>query len=156
MAKRRIKDVRGGPLSTFEKVTLMGAKEAVKKTAKLLRDRMVENAGLTDHTLDELEKLGHPFAIRRPQTLHNPNFQIHKQSGRLVDNIEMVKVSDTQYAVGVDEEKVPYIRHVVRGTQFMIARDFITGSFRQIQKKLNKVFAIDVAKAVRGVKITKN
>lgn len=133
-------------LEKFEKVTIKGAKKAVRKTANLLREKMVENASLTDHSLDELEKLGHPYAVRSPQGLHNPDFQLHMQSGKLSDNIEMAEVSDKEYFVGVDEAKVPYIRHVLRGTQFMIARDFITGSLNEIRKKLNEVFA-------RGLKI---
>lgn len=138
-------------LEKFEKVTIAGAKKAVKKTANLLKEKMIENASLTDHRLDELEKLGHPYAVRSPQGLHNPDFQLHKQSGRLVDNIEMVQVSDQEYFVGVDENKVPYIRHVLRGTQFMIARDFITGSLNQIRRKLNEVFVKGLKKVVRSV-----
>jgi len=138
-------------LEKFEKVTIKGAKKAVRKTANLLKEKMIENASLTDHSLDELEKLGHPYAVRSPQGLHSPDFQLHAQSGNLRDNIEMREVSDKEYFVGVDGANVPYIRHVLRGTQFMIARDFITGSINQIRKKLNKVFARDLKVAVQSV-----
>lgn len=140
------------PLGTFEKVTIKGARRAVRKIAEALQERVITNATLADHSLDQLEKLGHPYAVRGTQTLHSPNFQVHAQSGRLSENIVMEKVSDDEYIVGVDDAKVPYVRHVIRGTQFMIPRDFITGSFKEIEKKFSKIFTDGVARAVRSVR----
>ncbi len=117
--------------------------EALKESAELLEDTIRDNAGLTDHKLDALEKLGHPYAVRDPRRIHTPDFQVHKQSGRLADNIEVKKIEGdkTTIFVGVDDTEVPYIRHVIRGTRFMVGRDFITGSFNQVNNKITRIFA---------------
>lgn len=47
-------------------------------------DRMLEEArklsGLTDHSLADLRRMGHPYAKRAPNPPHNP-YLIHKQRG---------------------------------------------------------------------------
>lgn len=128
------------PLEKLEKNILRKMREANKEAAKLLEEQIQENASLTDHKLDALEKLGFPYSIRGTQRLHRPNFQVHKQSGRLVDSIKVKAEGVDRILVGVDDTEVPYVRHVIRGTQFMIARDFITGSFNQIRGEISRIF----------------
>jgi len=118
-------------------------KEGLSDSAKLLENKVRENAGLTDHKLDALEKLGHPYSVRDTQSIHEPDFQVHKQTGRLDASIAVKEVrgqKDTIF-VGVDDDAAPYVRHVIRGTSFMVARDFITGSFNEINDQLTRIFA---------------
>ncbi len=129
------------PLSRLEKKVLKSMKEANKESAKLLEQQIRENASLTDHKLDALEKLGHPYAVRNPQPIHKPDFQVHRQSGNLIDAVAVVAEGAERILVGVDDTKVPYVRHVIRGTKFMVARDFITGSFNEIAEQITSIFA---------------
>lgn len=55
--------------------------EANKLNAKLLKQKARENASLTDHSLRDLARMGHPYAKRAPNPPHPP-WLIHKQTGK--------------------------------------------------------------------------
>ncbi len=117
------------------------AKARMNEAAELLKDKIIENASLTDHTLKQLAAMGHPYSVRDPRNPHNPPYQIHTQTGDLKDNIEVsTSPKGFRISVGVDEDKVFYIPYIINGTRVMIARDFITGSFDEILPEMQKVF----------------
>lgn len=125
---------------------------ALDEAVDRVRTSVEENASLTDHSLDELARLGHPYAVRNPQTIHSPEYQVHQQSGRLRDNIETIKVNQFTYDVGVDPQAVPYLAAVLFGTRTMVARDFIRGSYNDALPDLREIFNKAVTKSVRGAR----
>ena len=117
---------------------------AAKKSRKKLFDRMRQNASLADHTLADLRKMGHPYAKANPQSIHSPDYLVHKQSGTLYDAIEEVEeiVHDggTLIDVGINESKAPHAKNVIFGTSVMVGRDFVTGSFEEVGDDINEVY----------------
>jgi|SRR3970282_1811021 len=113
--------------------------EALKECANALEEKIVENVSLDDHTADELARLGYPYARRAPQSLHSPDYQVHVQSGRLVNAVGQVQINQYAIDVGVDESQAPEVVHVLYGTSKMIARDFITGSYNEVRARLTEI-----------------
>ena len=124
-----------------------GLPEALKKVADVLENKIRENAGLTDHSLKELADLGHPYSKTNPKNIHRPKFKVHSQSGDLQSAIGQKEIGKDKIVVGVDPSKAPHTRHVILGTSRMVARDFITGSFKQVEEQLREI----VNKSVKGI-----
>ncbi len=127
-----------------------GTKAALQEAANKLEEKIIENAGLTDHSLEDLRDLDHPYSTRNPQNIHRPKFKVHAQSGTLVGAIEQREQGKDKIAVGVEESKAPHVRHVILGTSIMVARDFITGSFKEVEKELKDIVSQSFKKAVKG------
>ncbi len=117
------------------------AKVRLKEAAEVLQDKMIENASLVDHTLKDLAAMGHPYSVQNSANPHSPPYMIHTQTGNLKENIELnTSPKGFRVSVGVDEDKVPYIAPLILGTERMIARDFITGSYDEVLPELRKIF----------------
>lgn len=126
-------DIPLGKLQALVKATVV---KSIEEAANLVYAKVVENASLTDHTLDQLAKLGHPYSVRNFKRMHTPNFLVHAQSNRLMDNIKLIKRSETHYVINISKSDVPYIDYVINGTRYMVARDFITGSFNEVKPSI--------------------
>lgn len=124
----------------------------VDEAGKVLEKHIRAQANLTDHSLDELEEMGHPYRIRdggfygvdkdnkwfagikkkaraqREVDLGHDIKFVHKQSGRLLESISR-RVSSSKgmvrAVVGADPAKCEYLEYVVKGTRYMVPRDFI-------------------------------
>lgn len=137
------------PLVGLELRVKKGMFAALKKSSKLLEDRIKKNASETDHTLNDLEKLGHPYSAAHPKALHDPNYLVHRQSGTLLDAISTKIINQFITLVGVDEDVAPYVVHVIFGTKYMIARDFVTESLNEIQNDLRDIIEDELNKNLK-------
>lgn len=137
------------PISKLARRMTKQVRGALKEASTIVVAKVRENASLTDHSLDELEALGHPYAVRAPRNIHRPGFKVHEQSGRLVSNVEVKQKGDLNFAIGVDEAKVPYVPFVIFGTRTLVARDFITGSLNQVKTEITKIVNTAVKKAIK-------
>jgi len=115
-----------------------------REMAEFLLKKIRENASLTDHTLDDLRQLGHPYAKRNPRPPHTPWWLIHRQSGTLVDALEMDNPAPGHYRVGFDENRAPHVPYVLLGTRTMIGRDILNETVRAEAENLRKIFAKDI------------
>ena len=130
--------------------TKRGLPEALKAAADRLEEKISENAGLTDHSLADLAEIGHPYSAANPRNIHRPKFKVHSQSGDLQSAIGQQKKGKDKILVGVDASKAPHVKHVIFGTSRMVARDFITGSFKQVEKELIEIIDKSVDRIVKG------
>lgn len=121
---------------------------SLKEAADILKQQMINNAGLTDHTLKELEKLGHPYSIRNTQSLHTPNTLVHKQSGDLVNSI-VITTENKKIVVGSDEAVAPHVKYVIEGTAYMIPRDFILQSLKDVEGQMTKAVFKRLSERIR-------
>lgn len=129
----------GIPLEGFRLTATKKFQAGLKDAAEHLLTKMKEKAGWLDHTLDELEKLGHPYAIREPHPPHEGDI-VHIQSRRLYNNIKIRQINQYAYDIGVDEAYVPYIRSVIFGTRYMMPRNFITATVNEEKHALQEIF----------------
>ena len=70
---------------------------ALSDASKKVLTKVVESATLEDHSLDELAKLGHPYALRSSSSIHSPSYLVHRQSGRLSDAIQLVQINQYSF-----------------------------------------------------------
>lgn len=107
---------------------------------EFLFEKMRENVSLVCHSLKTLKLLDHPYAKRSPRQIHEPGWLIHTQEGNLLNAVEKTteKLSDGTKirSVGIDKSKAPYVDDIIFGTSTMVARDFITGTFQQVETVL--------------------
>jgi len=111
---------------------------------KILDKKVTENISLTDHSLKDLKILGHPYATkhgRAGKSLHNPNYQVHKQSGKLL-SAKRAFTTKASIAGGrlqasanvlLDETKAAHVLPVIFGTSKMIPRPVLQGSGNQVR-----------------------
>lgn len=116
--------------------------KSMGKVEKLLGKRIKANMRLKDHSLKDLADLGHPYANRDPKSVHEPNYQVHTQSGELLKSFisGTVKVSIKRSVLkggvyaGVDEGKAEHALHIIYGTSKMVPRDFVVNSLLEIKE----------------------
>lgn len=131
-----------------------------ERVRDLLDSRVKKNTGLTDHSLADLRRLGHPYARRAPQEIHSPGYQVHTQSGALQDarfsgtdkaSVGSGKLSARAF-VGFDPSKAPHAASVVYGTSKMVPRDPLVGSLGEVKER-----AFDLlSRSLRGAVINFN
>ena len=114
------------------------------KVSKLMDSQVEKNMTLSDHTIKDLRRLGHPCSGRHGpegRRIHKPYWQVHEQSGQLLKSkksgtedasISTGKLRASAYVL-LDENKAPHAAYVVFGTSKMIPRPVLRGSLAQIQ-----------------------
>lgn len=147
--------VRGADV-VAENIVIFGGgfKKHVNKVMGMIRTRLdsqvTENISLRDHSPKDLAALGHPYASRhgnRGIAIHDPYWQVHVQSGKLLSSkksgVDEADISDSGKMTasawcGVDEHIAPHALDVFWGTSKMIPRDFLGGSLEQIRGEAYK------------------
>ena len=118
--------------------------KTMKAVQNILDTKVTENMSQADHTQVDLNKLDHPYARRHGLEgagIHEPYYQVHKQSGRLLSSkrsgIVEASISGGELKAsawcGVYERGAFYVSYVIYGTSRMIPRDFLTGSLNEIK-----------------------
>lgn len=140
-----------GLAGILENIMLMGEKEKGKlvEAASIVGSKLLiatrENAGLTDHSQEDLDLLGNPYSRKGGvNSGPHPDYQVHIQTGLLYENIEQeitVTPDRIMVSVGVDETTVPYISDLIDGTSKMRPRDFLTETLNQNKEKLGLIVA---------------
>lgn len=123
----------------------------MERVRTLLDKTVDKNMSLSDHSQADLSSLGHPYARRAPQKIHDPAYLVHTQSGKLkggkysgtskagssgVNFTSRTSFSRGQIGasayVGINES-VPHANMVVYGTSKMVPRDFLIGSLGEVK-----------------------
>lgn len=155
---------------------------------QILASEMREQAGMVDHTLKDLAKLGHPYRRhnyfgvpehlkRSVRTWHSKGLfrrgiprtarqareifavghdikLVHVQSTRLFDHIYTYvhRMGNLVLAVaGIDPVEVPYLPYVIKGTRYMIPRDFIGRSAVIVRPRLHAIIRQSMPSLARAV-----
>jgi hypothetical protein len=125
---------------------------AITFAGETWRDIARESLSVTDHSLKDLAKLDHPYAVRhgaltlhsgsRPMFMQDGKQLVHSQSGTLVSALRGAFVpglpAGPTYRVWLDRS-VPVVRYVLEGTRYMLPRDPLgttalsTGTQREIR-----------------------
>lgn len=124
--------------------------EAVREVLDSTVDR---NISLTDHSQRDLDLMGHPYATRAPQAIHDPRYQVHEQTGKLrgskfsgTDKAAVIGGSlNARAYVGV---KAEHAKYVVYGTSKMVPRDFLMGSLGEVREKAFRILRTSLRGAV--------
>ncbi len=97
---------------------------ASKDVEKLVHEKALEYSGLTDHSLTQLAKMGHPYSKRHPKPPHDPAY-LHAQSGNLRKSWELtVEFHGSDYVLTL-RNKAEYFKWLEGGTKKMIRRPIL-------------------------------
>lgn len=124
-----IHDVRG-----TGRAGRLAQREALLAGGKVLQAAVRQHLSITDHTLEDLRRMGHPYARRHGSIrVHSERpFMVHRQDGRMVNSTTLESKAypggsggGAKYhaRVGLDYGKQPYFRYVIQGTRVMLPRD---------------------------------
>ena len=100
----------------------------------VLEENVKMNASLTDHSLEQLAKMGHPYSRKFPvDSGPHPDDIVHMQSGTLYGAIQHnnnMSAIASSVEVGVSENDVPYIDDLINGNSVMRPRNFLAKGLR--------------------------
>jgi len=116
----------------------------IKQLAQLAELLIREKFLISDeHSLAELEAMGHPYSRRAPQSIHRPPWKVHIQSGELAAHFKMkgAEYTDSQIRikVGFDASSPDHVFWVLFGTEKMVPRDFLALGFARIRPQLDAI-----------------
>lgn len=127
-------------IETLRKKGLQAVTEATKAVDKEFRASVT----MTDHSLEELRIMKHPYGKKNPQQIHDPDYQVHKQSGgMLADSVQDPLVTETSDAVvgqfGFFPDLLPAC--VVNGTPNMRPRPVVHGTLARAAGRAKDIIA---------------
>lgn len=133
-------DVLAANIVKFTEGFLEQVNEDMAAARDVLAGRIRRNISLTDHSLSDLRDLGHPYSRKAPGSLHQPQYLVHSQSGRMVAGMisgtTPASVSGRKLVAeawaGVGDE-VEHAAFVELGTSKMVPRPFLSGSLKEVQ-----------------------
>jgi hypothetical protein len=115
----------------------------MEKAELILKGKIKDNISNTDYTLEDLAKMGHPYARRSPKSIHNPDYIVHCQSGEMLSGLgsgtKKASVKGTTLeaeAYAGISDNVEHAKYVIYGTSKMVPRDFLKGSLEEVGQKI--------------------
>ncbi len=101
------------------------------------------NMSLTDHSLEELREMDHPYATRHgsiqihrsgTKSLANPEFRVHTHSGKLLRSLKTFQhfnsTGPKRFSIMSDKGVADYAEYVLGGTQKMFGRNVFDSAAR--------------------------
>lgn len=130
--------------------------KAMSNVSVILNEEVEKNISLTDHSLSDLRRLGHPYARGNSSALGHPIYQVHKQSGRLLNSkffgVRPATVSGgtlrSSAFVGLDDISAPHAVNVIFGTSKMIPRPVLNVSRDNVSKEAKE----KITKSLKNLK----
>lgn len=104
-------------------------------------EKVKETISLDDHTLEELRKMGHPYATREgAPRVHEDDRLVHTQSGHLLNSIkktEVTQLSGRKYRVNIYSDD-PAVQYLIYGTSTMRPRRFHELALQRMEGRIWK------------------
>lgn len=111
----------------------------------VLHDQVKFNASLTDHTQEDLDEMGNPYARRKPED-NEPHYDdslVHRQTGTLYNDIIMETVRGnnmTSVSVGVPSSN-SRIENLINGAPKQRPRPFIQRAAEIVKDDMEVIIA---------------
>jgi hypothetical protein len=108
---------------------------AVAAGSGALVEEVKKNLSSRKHTLEDLERLDHPYAKRHGSINTSSlggmkDYEIHDRDGKFAEALK-VRKSGAASEVYFDESVAEHIKYVLEGTRTMHGRDVIMGTLNQ-------------------------
>jgi hypothetical protein len=111
--------------------------------------RWVNHIKLTDHSLEDLARLGHPYSTRfGVDSFMHPDSEVHKQSGSVFESSRIVDSTsngEVRTAIMCTSPHYIFLRY---GTRFMRMRDPGGAALGEALPDIKKRFATEVKQAI--------
>ena len=146
-------------INNLKGVVGKAANDALEKQAQKQYRNIVANASRKDHTLNDLQRLGHPYAKENRSGIQGSMlgaefaqkpFMIHARKGAVVRSIRyQIKDSSTgPKAVFHYRYTAPYVKYVVKGTEVMFGRNVILDTLNMNEKNIRDQYRKDFIYAI--------
>jgi len=150
-------------ITKFGKGFFSHVNKTMSKVEKILDKQVTKNISLTDHSLKDLAKLSWPYAQwhgSRGMHLHDPWWQVHKHSGRLLSS-KISGIHEASFSGGklnakayvmLDGYNAEHAIYVIYGTSKMIPRPALKMSLEQVRGKIFSVIEKNLKDGVTNFK----
>lgn len=111
----------------WKKRAKLAAQFAVGIMANKAKEFCAELLSEDDHSLQDLARMGHPYAVRRPANPHDPPETVHQQTGALLAGLTATPPRGNAQGVTakVFNREKELDGWIQRGTSKMIARPYM-------------------------------
>ena len=114
---------------------------ATDHAATVVFEEMLVETGLTDHSLAQLRKMGHPYGQGKAQGQPHPDWLVHHQEGSLQEGLSRSPVSEKPTCCEVAiNSAADHTWFLLLGTRRMRPRDFVLASLIQTQKATSAIY----------------
>ena len=114
---------------------------ATDHAATVVWEAMLQETALTDHSLQELKKLGHPYSQNKAAGNLHPDWLIHYQKGDLQDGLKRGSVVQYRDSVEVGITSASdHTWYLLLGTRRMRPRDFVSAALIQTQRATSQIY----------------
>lgn len=137
-----IHDVRG-----LGRVGREAQRDSLMAGGKVLREAIKQHLSITDHSLEDLRRMGHPYARRHGSIRVHPErpFMVHRQDGRMMKATTLESKAypggsggGARYTaiVGLDYGQQRYFKYAIEGTRKMLPRDtlYLTSQLPEVRR----------------------
>lgn len=140
--------------ATFEKVA---KSKALVEGGAFIHAEIRRNMNVTDHTLADLRRLGHPYARRHGRIRVHPErpWLVHRQGGSLISSLRrktIRRVGSSKVRIWLDTSKAPHATYVVKGAQHMLGRDVLwnTATDARVRRETMRIVVAILGKDLRS------
>lgn len=140
--------------STFGKVAMS---KAIIEGGMFIQAEIRRNINVTDHTLADLRRLGHPYAKRHGRIRVHPErpWLVHRQGGSLLGSLRrktIRRVGMSKVQIWLDTTKAPHARYVVMGSQHMLGRNVLwnTATDARVRRETMRVIVKVLGKDLKS------
>jgi hypothetical protein len=126
--------VRSGSVSKLMQQAIM---DGLRDISKNYAEKVKKNVSLDDHSLAELRRMEHPYAVGKPENIPHDDRMVHIQTGELKRGIKYNPPESTTsrtFSVYVYSES-PHTPYLIFGTSRMRPRRFHEKAFNEIKDK---------------------
>lgn len=114
----------------LDKRTVLASYKGVMAALRIGNAASREIISLGDHTLEDLRKLGHPYATRDPRNPHDPPESVHRQRGDYLRALTVTEPHGRSTAIAegkisIEGDMKQRDRWIQEGTRKMIARPWM-------------------------------
>ena len=143
-----------------------GAGRGVYDAGTLLMDSVKQNMSLTDHTQEDLTRLGHPYSAKRHPdgiqihqgssgTMRDTSKSVHRQTGDLLHSLNggvSRRGDNVRYRLAADNNEVKYAKYVFVGTWKMHQRNVFeeTAYATEVSSGIKEAIVSAIVAAVKG------
>ena len=128
----------------------------LKQGGELYYRAVLKNISLTDHTLIELRRLGHPYAVESPGAPAHPDDRmVHEQTGALKASIRVGTVQETsrRFSLFILSDS-PVMGYLIHGTSRMRPRRFHEKAYEDVRRALWRPLQASLREVRNRIEVT--
>jgi len=128
----------------------------LKEGGEVYYRAVMKNISLTDHTLIELRRLSHPYAVESPGApVHPDDRMVHEQTGKLKASIRVGRIQETsrKFSLFIMSDS-PVMGYLIYGTSRMRPRRFHEKAYEDVKRALWRPLQASLREVRNRIEVT--